>query len=453
MSIPAGSLGRNVAGIVALTVVGALVGALGSQETAPVYRATATAAFPEAPQSAGGPVGVQVTGVSFDDEARIARSPGVAELAIDRLKLVQRWNEGTAPPLGQERYSLAKLLRDVAAWLAGPFRGGGGAAAEPPLTDDALRRRLAAQVLSGLTVEPGPEGGRIDLAFDDPIPSVAATVANGVAAAYVELRLQDHPPPAAAAAATARAALEEQGRTLKAAEAALAEARQRPGLAEARKQRDAAVGRVQRLTQDLAKARTALDEARSRTEQARRSDGGTAVAGAAEAAKTNAAVRARLAEYTALSDKLHALSERLRDKHPDMVLARTQLQQVEVVLRRETESALGQQQSLAEARVADLQRQLAGEQAQVDAAGPQVNEVVRLEEQVAGDRKLHAALQARAQEAEKARTGEIPAYRVVEAATVPQMPYRGEESNAPAWGALAGLGLGVVLALVRRGLG
>ena len=111
------NLPRSIAGIVALTVVGALVGTLGAQGTAPVYRAKATvlvsgtrAATPDSAAQGG----LSSHDAFFDTEASIVRSQAVAESAVDRLKLVQRGKEGTAPSIGQERYSLATILRDAA---------------------------------------------------------------------------------------------------------------------------------------------------------------------------------------------------------------------------------------------------------------------------------------------------------------------------------------------------
>jgi uncharacterized protein involved in exopolysaccharide biosynthesis len=387
----------------------------------------------------------------LDTESPIIRSHAVAESAVDRLKLVQRGKEGTAPLIGQERYSLATLLRDAGSWL-GNRLGNGGPAVEPP-TDEEVRRQLAAQIQSGLSVEPGRESGLIDVVFDDPIPSLAASIANAVAAAYVELRLREQAAREGGTPVDPRAALEEVRQQLKASEAALAEARQRPGWADARKQREQAAGRVQKLTQDLAKARTELDEAKGRYEQARRptSEGAT-LPGAAEAARTSATVRDLLAQYKTLSAKLQELSGRVLDRHPDLITARAQLQQLERVLRPEVGSALRQQQALAEARVSEIEALLAAQQAQLDVEPPEVREVARLEEEVARNRKLLAEAQARVQEAQKKKSEPAP-IRVVEAAKTPERPYRGSDaSDTAVWGGAIGFCLGVGLAVFRQRL-
>ena len=366
-------------------------------------------------------------------EALLVRSRDMAERLVDRLNLqmLPEFNPALAParPGLLDRYNPFELLPSAVvhrvpdAWVEGlltPPRG-------PELTDleraDLLRQRIVGAVAARIDAAAQDNTTVLRLGFRSADPELSAMAANALAELYLEDRAGRKRAIIERTAEFLAREIQRLQESVRQAEAAIQDHRERNGLIEPG---EADPAQLSQLTTELVLARNERTTAEARLRQAARLMGATAGVQTAATDLLDSPLiddlRARKAELdrrkaeamgrtgpgspevVALETEEAALNQRLREEGERLMQA----------LRGEVQDAL--------AREAGLQAQLTDLKSELNATGGATGELRSLQRQAEADRALLETYLTRAVELRARQTDDPTAARVVAHATAPGEP-------------------------------
>jgi len=336
-------------------------------------------------------------------------------LARDTLDALHLWNN---PLFGDPPAGWFSQLRS----LAGHDTGQAATAA----SDEAGAQSLALdRFLERLTIAPVRNSRLVDVQFRLREPALAAAVANGVAKAYIERDLAYKFTASKDASNWLGDRLAEQRTLVEKAELTLQQYREQHEAISLEDRQNIVVQKLADLNAAVTKAKTERlqKEAVYRQLDAAGTDG--ALLDTFPAILGNAFIQTQKSELAALQRQQAQLSERLGDRHPDMVKLKSAIQKTEAALRTEVakvvagvrteyEAALAQEQSLSAALEQQKRESLAMNRKGI--------EYSVLEREVESSRQIYQSLMQRAKETSV--TGELKSsnVRVVDRAEVPLRP-------------------------------
>ena len=336
-------------------------------------------------------------------------------LARDTLDALHLWNN---PLFGDPPAGWFSQLRS----LAGRDTGQAATAA----SDEAGAQSLALdRFLERLTIAPVRNSRLVDVQFRLREPALAAAVANGVAKAYIERDLAYKFTASKDASNWLGDRLAEQRTLVEKAELTLQQYREQHEAISLEDRQNIVVQKLADLNAAVTKAKTERlqKEAVYRQLDAAGTDG--ALLDTFPAILGNAFIQTQKSELAALQRQQAQLSERLGDRHPDMVKLKSAIQKTEAALRTEVakvvagvrteyEAALAQEQSLSAALEQQKRESLAMNRKGI--------EYSVLEREVESSRQIYQSLMQRAKETSV--TGELKSsnVRVVDRAEVPLRP-------------------------------
>lgn len=304
-------------------------------------------------------------------------------------------------------------------------------------------------LLAKLRVEPRRNTRLVDIKVRDPDPKLATEIANGIAHAYGRFTLETR----VKSARDALSWLSEQMNELKAkvedSEIALQKYRQRAGIIAIDQQRGISAQRIGELNKaylDAQAARLAI-EARLREMQALARTAATSPSGVVLA--DNSLIQKLRAEAADLDIQLSKALKVYKDKHPEVLKIRSQIDQVNQRIREEVQVVL--RATEAEYRLAKtredtmLQRLNAAKQEIQDLSEKEVKYGV-LAREAASNQQLYDMVMKRAKETGLSGGLEATNVSVIEDAVVPRVPVAPRKARNILLAALAGLVLGVGLA-------
>lgn len=465
---------RNKMLIIGVIIIGTLLSIFMVQRMTPLYSAEASLVLQRQQINAGGRTAesvVQGLNVDFytnETEAEIIRSRTLALKVVEQLDLAS--NPLYNPELSEPKIGLMGSLKKALgiasfkeifpeSWRAS--LGMTEEEVEAPVVlsaaqkEEALRQYLVDMFLSGLSVEAGGTSLVIDLSYISPDPEMAALATNTVADIYILEQLN------AKYEATERAnrwladRVGELRLRVQASSRNLESFRRRAGLVN--------IGDTTLYAQQLAElnsqligSRTVLAEAEARYNQVQRlleTPGGLDSA----AAVLESPLIQRLREQESeLTRNIAELETQYRDAHPKMMLARSELEDLQKKINQEVNKVainLGNELEITEIRqeklVAEVEKlqERVGEQNQAEVKLGELSSVAL------ADRELYETVLARFKQVDTQQQQIIePDARVISYATAPNSPSR------PRKGLIIGAGLilsgliGFLLAFVREQL-
>lgn len=307
----------------------------------------------------------------------------------------------------------------------------------------------SAVLLGKLRVEPRRNTRLVDIKIQDPNPHVAAEIANGVAHAYGRFTLETR----LKSARDALGWLSEQMNDLKAkvqdSEVALQRYRQQAGIIAIDQQRGLSAQRISELNRaylEAQAARLAL-EARVREMQALAKAAGGSPGGGM--LSENPLVQKLRQEAAELDVQLSKALKIYKEKHPEVLKLRSQMDQVQE--RIQSEVGLVLKSAEAEYRLARnreetmLQRLNAAKQEVQDLSEKEVQYGV-LAREASSNQQLYDMVLKRTKEASLAGGAETMNVHVIEEAMVPKVPVAPRKSRNVLLAVVAGLVVGIGLA-------
>jgi polysaccharide biosynthesis transport protein len=285
------------------------------------------------------------------EQMQVIGSRVVAERVIDRLDL--RFDPEFNPDL-QPETAVAEFIGrirnfDLSAWVS-PAIGSGleilraSDSEQPqiePIPDNPLRHRLVQEqivdaFLGRLTVDTVPQSNVIEISFASLQPAKAAEIADAIANAYLQHRLEAKFEEIQRSSNWLEERIGELRTQVQQAETALEDYRRSSGLTESARGGEGAERQVAELNTQLILARTDRAEREARRDQVRRMlQGGSEGLTRAAEILNSPLVNSLLVEQIELNRRVADLSQIYGGRHPQLLSARAELEDMEQKIQQE----------------------------------------------------------------------------------------------------------------------
>lgn len=367
----------------------------------------------------------------YQTQYKLLESRELAKQTIDALKL---WEgaEVTQPANSEPQWlsDLKARLIDLEARITGseprihdPEESSGADKAAGP--DGSVETRKVQTFLSHLRVEPVRNSRLVDVSFRSPDPTVAATVANALADAYIQRNLQFRTATSKEASGWLQGQLEEQRQKVEQSDAAVQRYLEQNDGVTLDQRQDIVLQKLMDVNSSVTKAKTDRIEKESMFRQIESAKGSPDALNTFPSILANTVIQEERGEIAKLQSQLRLLSEKLGDRHPDIIKTKAALQMAEDRERGEIEKVV---QSVR----ADYENAAARERGLLDALGQQKSESLRqgrkgmefavLQREAEGNRQLYNNLLQRSKEAGISADVSTSSIRVVDRADVPLHP-------------------------------
>src|SRR4051812_34373303 len=229
---------------------------------------------------------------------------------------------------------------------------------EPPAVDETAGQSKALDAfLVNLTVTPVRNSRLVEVEFASPKADLAATVANGVARAYIEQNLEFKFTASKEASDWLGQRLGEQRRQVEASESALQHYREQSDAVSLEERQNIVVQKLADLNGAVTRAKTERIQKEAAYAQIKAVQNDRAALDTIPAILSNQFIQQQKTELAELQRQESQLSEKLGQRHPDMVKAHMAVQNAETRIRGEIakvvqslqndyQTALSQEQSL-----------------------------------------------------------------------------------------------------------
>lgn len=386
---------------------------------------------------------------------RILQSRNLAQRTLGQLQLWDHpelamadanqgaigWLQRTAAPV----LRLVGMAPTQAATSTSTTASAGGAAP----VDSAGRGRAVDVFLSRLTVTPVRNSRLVDVKVQAKDPELAARLVNALAQNYMDQNLETKVGTSKQASDWLAEQLEEQRKKVEASEVALQRYRERNDALSLDEPNNIVLQKLTDLNSAVTRAKTQRIEREAVYRAAASAGSNPAVLDSVPAIMSSTYVQALRTDLSELQQQRLQLSERLGERHPEMVklnsalgLAEARLkdevQKVVLSLESEYKSALAQEQSLVGALDTQKNEALALNRKGIDYGA--------LQREATSNRQIFETLLQRARET--GISGEMKSnnIQIVDAADVPQTPVWPRKGRNMLFGLLGGLALAVTLA-------
>ena len=304
-------------------------------------------------------------------------------------------------------------------------------------------------LLGAVQVEPRRNTRLVDIKVHDPDPQLAAEVANGIAKAYARFNLESK----LNSAREALVWLSEQMNELKAkvqdSEVALQRYRVKSGIVGMEQQRNITAQKMMDLNKAYLEAQALRLGVEARLKELSTLAKGGVQSGLLLTYRDNPLIQKLIAESSDLEVQLSKALKVYKEKHPEVLKIRSQMDQVQDRIRQEIQNALNAVE--AEYNVSKGREDaLAGRLGAVKGEALDLNEkeiqYAALQRETASNQQLYDVVLKRVKETGLSGGLETNNIRIVEEARVPRSPIRPRFLRAILLAAAAGLTLGVGLA-------
>ena len=392
----------------------------------------------------------------YETQYEIIQSRKVAETVVDKLNLVERYKQELAEAKASgENESLVKDIKTFIKSLIQkeeePTTTGNQA-----LTDVQLRTILAQGIQAGLSVEGGTQSQIINISYQHEDPVLAANVVNAISESYIQFGLEARLSQIKDTAEWLTEQLEELRQTLQASEDKLRDFRLSQNLMDTEQQQRIANTQLQTLNTELVRAQTQLSQAKdlySQISQLERDGGDYRSLGPVLQSNT---IRDLVREESTLSRKVQELSERYGEKHPKMIAARSDLASAQANLDREAAKiveSIKKDFRSAQAQEQNIKRLILETREGLQSYQGDSFELTRLEREVENNRRIYESFLGKLMEADVSGEYDASNIRVIDSATVPELPVKPRVSIVLAASIIFGAFFGVVLAFIRELMG
>ncbi len=381
----------------------------------------------------------------FLTQHRLIQSRRVARKAIGALGLWKRTSAASEPA---PRFSVGHALEWAASWLQSnpPETVAAGAPSGPENPQEA---RVVDRFLAGLSVRPVRNSRLVDVVYRAADPRLAAEAANAVATAYIEQHLEFRFNTTRDASSWLEGQLAQQRQAVAAAEARLQAYRERHESVSFEQSDNIVVQKLSDLNAALTKAKTERLQKEAAYVQLRAVQEDPRKVELFPSILASEFIQQQKSTLAQLKREQVELSQRLGDRHPDMIKVRTAIETVDARIRSEIgelvqavqieyQTALAQEQSLSAAL--DGQR---GQALQMNRMAIGYSALLR---DVESGKQIYEALLRRGLELGVSGQIKTSNVRVVDAAEVPTRPVWPRPGLSVLLGIFAGLAFGIGLA-------
>ncbi len=375
----------------------------------------------------GGITNDSASQVYYETQYKILQSRSLAKKTLERLKLWHHPHFGqaaSAPP--QESSGLLGWISRARSWAVQSLKPAAPAAAEAPGAEETLgQSRAIDTLLGGLAVAPVKESQLVDVTFRSSDPSLAASVANALANAYIEQNLDFKFMASKDTSDWLAGQLAEQRKQVEASELALQQYRERSDSVSLEDRQNIVVQKLADLNAVVTRGKTQRIEKEALYIQLRSMQGDPDALGTYPAIATNPVIQRLKSELAELQRQETALADQLGDLHPEMVKTRSAITSTEQKLhaelgrvvesvRNEFVAAQGLEQQLANALESQKREALALNRKEI--------EYGVLEREVTSRREIFQSLLERARETGITGESKTSNIRIVDPAEVPRTP-------------------------------
>lgn len=436
---------RHLGSILGLAFIVTLIAVLVVFAMQPVYRATATLLIESNPAkvvSIEEVYGIDASqGKYYQTQYEILQSRTLAERVIDKLELA----------LNPEFNTKEKPLVDWRRWL--PF---GLQTGEVAPSEAERRLQLASAFLDRLSIEPIRNTQLVKIHFEAHDAGLAATVANAVGDAYIELTLDARMQMTRSATAWLTERLSGMKQKLEDAERRLQAFRERERLVDIKGVLTLTAKNLDETTAKLVEARNHRAQAESlyRQVMALGKPAPEKLESIPQILKHPLVASLKVAEAQAES-RLSELSKRYGPKHPKMIAAASELEAARASLRQRLRSIVAgieKDYEAARANEAALTAALEQGKQEIQSIRRKESSLRELEREVDTNRQLYDTFFKRFQETSATRDLQQVNARIVDAAVVPNTPFKPNKRQLVLLALAVSLMLGVMLAFLLESL-
>ncbi len=371
----------------------------------------------------------------YQTQYRMLQSRSLARRTLDQLKL---WDSFT--PRGSARGvrgTVAALASSVSGWFQSST-----SAALPAAGETAEQSKALDLFLTSLTVSPVRNSRLVEVEYASSQADLSATVANGLARAYIEQNLEFKYTSTREASDWLSQRLGEQRTQVETSEGALQRYRERNDAVSLEERQNIVVQKLADLSAAVTKAKTERIQKESAYNQIGSLQGNRAAAlDSIPAILSNQFVQQQKTELAELQRQQAQLSEKLGARHPDMVKLRLAIEtgeakiqgeiaKVVLSLKNDYETSLVQEQSLMRALEQQKQDALAFNRKGIEYGA--------LQREAASNRQIFDSLMQRTKETGISGELKTSNIRIVDAAEVPAAPSSPNKLMNLLFGALGG---------------
>ncbi len=327
--------------------------------------------------------------------------------------------------------------------------GAGGANAAPGPAETAAQSAAIDSLLGGLTVAPIRNSRLIDVRYESADPGIAAAVPNALARQYIAQNLEYRFLSSKEASDWLNEQLATERKKLEASEQALQLYREKGDAVALEDRQNIVVQRLADLNAAYTQARTERIEKEALYNQLRSLQNDRAALDTFPAILSNAFIQQLKSQVADLQRQKAQLSERLGDKHPEMIKLNSAIENAEAKLQGELGKVVLSVRNeflSAQSKERSLSGELEAQKAGALALNRKGIEYGVLRRDAESNKQIYDALLQRARET--GISGELKAsnVRIVDEAEVPRYPIRPNKSRGLLLGFLGGLVAGVGLA-------
>jgi succinoglycan biosynthesis transport protein ExoP len=355
----------------------------------------------------------------YQTQYRILQSRTLARRTLDRLQLWPQFDSSRSP-----RPTIGSVLGPLVGQVTSTFRT--ASPSDPPAPDEtAAQSRIIDQFLANLTISPIRNSRLVDVRYESPSAERAAQVANGLARCYIEQSLEFKYTASKEASDWLGDRLGEQRQRVEASEAALQQYRERSDAMSLEERQNIVVQKLADLNAAVTRAKTERIQKEATYQQIRNLQNDRAALDTVPTILSNQFVQQQKSELAGLQQRQVQLSEKLGDRHPDMIKIGLAIKTAEAKLageiakviqsmKNDYETALAQEQSLARALEQQKQDALELNRKGIDYGV--------LQRDAASNRQIFDALMQRTKETGISGALKTSNIRIVDVAEVPRSP-------------------------------
>jgi capsular exopolysaccharide synthesis family protein len=434
--------------IFSVALVMTFVGIYLSQQTEPVYKATAKIlADPYQPNADREEqyIASAMVFLFFETQYEIIRSRAITSQVVERLGLVEKIKKSQQEI--QKNVSWVKTLKDDVKSLIGYESD-----VKAPLSDSELKIMIADTISANIIVSGGRKNQIITINYESKDAQEAADIINTLSDVYIEFGLSSRLTDVQNQQRWLTAQYEQLQRTLEDSEDNVKEYQEQQGLISSSQQNAMANTQLQSLNASLLAAQTELSVKSEENALIQAIKNGTKNFSSFAQIMQNQMIVSLLQDETNKRSNVQELNERYGQLHPKMIAARTELRNATENLANETSKTIIRIESeynLAELRVENINTLMNETKNEVRAIQDESTSLVSLEREVENNRRIYEAFQSRLFEANI--KGEISAsnIHIIDRATLPRIPISAGSRKVSLIAGFFGLFLGCAMALLR----
>ena len=357
----------------------------------------------------------------YQTQYNILQSRSLAHRTIETLKLWDHEEFG-AP---QKPGAVSAVVAGVMSIFRSPDNAPGQANAAPADDETESQSRAIDAFLSRLSVSPVRNSRIVDVRFRSKDPALAARVVNALAKGYIQQNLEYKFLSSKEASDWLGEQLSNQRKEVENAEAALQRYKEANDAISLEDRQNIYVQKLAELNTAVTRAKTDRLEKEALYNQLRAIQNDRAALDTFPAVLTNSFIQQQKAEVAELQRQLAALSEKLGEKHPEIIKTRSALQAAEIKLQGEigkVVQSVRNQYLAAQTQEGSLIGALEAQKREALAMNRKGIEYGVLQREVESSRQIYDSLLQRAKETGVSAELKTSNIRVVDAAEKPRSP-------------------------------